>query len=67
MFDKNVKLDIPCPECNHTVKLSIREIERNPSYACPGCQNTINLDASKLTKELGKAEKQIKDMFKKFK
>ena len=62
MFDKNEKLDVPCPGCEHITSITIAEIETNPSYQCAGCGETVNIDASKLTDGLKDAENQINDM-----
>lgn len=64
MFDKNVKLDIPCENCGYETKFSIRDLEKNPSYECSNCGAEINLDASEFKKGLKDAEKMIKDTFK---
>lgn len=60
MFDKSVKLDIPCPECGYETSLSIAKIESNPSYTCGGCKKTINLNAADFKDGLKDAEKQLK-------
>ena len=64
MLDKNVQLDIPCPECGYKTKLSLRKIETNPAYKCLGCSKEINLDASDFNKSLRDAEKKLKSLFK---
>jgi DNA-directed RNA polymerase subunit RPC12/RpoP len=63
MFDVSTKLNIPCTECKREVALTIREIEQNPSYVCPGCKKTIHLDASEFSKGLKEAEKKLKKLF----
>ena len=63
MFDKSVKLDIACPGCGYVTKMSISEVERNPTYICAGCKKEVTVDASELTKGLKDVEKQIKDTF----
>lgn len=63
MFDKE-KVDIPCPECKRVSKMTIKEVKRNPSYACPGCQKTITLDADELTRGIKDAEKKLRKLFK---
>lgn len=67
IINKNAKLDIPCPECGYTTKLSIKEIEQNPSYVCPGCGKTINLNADNFTQGMKDVEKQLKKAFKNIK
>ncbi len=64
MFNKSVKIDIPCPECGYKTKLSLREIESNPTYKCLGCNKDINLNASEFKKSLKDAEDQLKRLFK---
>lgn len=66
MFDKNVKLDIPCPNCGYKTKLTIRDIEQNPTYTCPSCKTVIHLNADEFTKGLKDAENRLKDLFKNF-
>lgn len=66
MFDKNAKLDIPCENCGHETKFSIKELEKNPSYVCSECGTKNNIDASEFKKGLKEAEQMIKDVFKDF-
>ena len=64
MFDKNARLDIPCPECGHKTSMAVREIECNPTYGCAGCGKNVTVDASQFKDGLKDAEKQINDMVK---
>jgi DNA-directed RNA polymerase subunit RPC12/RpoP len=52
MINKNVELDIPCPECGYKRRLKIKELETNPKYVCRNCKKTVNLDSSKFVKDL---------------
>lgn len=67
MFDKSVKLDIPCPGCGFKSSFSIKELEKNPTYVCPGCNQSVTIDANKFTQGLKDAEKQLKSFIKEFK
>lgn len=69
MIDKNVELDIPCPECGYKKRFKIRELETNPKYVCSGCKKIVNLDANKFVKELEdtykNTENKLRDTIKK--
>ena len=61
MFDKNVELDIPCPECGYKKKFKIKELEKDVEFLCEGCKKTVVYDTSKFNKGLKDSEKMIKD------
>lgn len=63
MYNKNESVDIPCPDCKHPKSLTIAEIEKNPTYICEGCKNSITIDGTDLIKGLNKAMKEIDDIF----
>ena len=52
IINKNVELDVPCPECGHKRKFKLKELEKNPKYICEGCKKNINLEGSKFINEL---------------
>lgn len=64
MFNKDVILDIPCLECNYKTKLSIKELEQNPTFICLGCNKSVTINADKFTQGLKEAEEKILKAFK---
>jgi hypothetical protein len=67
IINKNAKLDIQCSVCGYKTKLSIKEIEQNPSYVCLGCAKTINLNADNFAQDMKDAESKLKKAFKNIK
>ena len=69
IINKNVELDVPCPECGCKRKFKLKVLEKNPKYVCEGCKKTINLEESKFINELeitiNNAENSLKDTIKK--
>lgn len=69
IINKNVELDVPCPECDYKRKFKLKDLEKNPEYVCGGCKKTINLKGSKFINELevtlNNAENSLRDTIKK--
>lgn len=62
LFDDQ-SIDIPCPECRKKTARTVAQIKRQPKLTCSGCGGVIDIDAKELLRELDKAEKQARDMF----
>ena len=52
IFDSEMALPIPCPECGHEIEMSIQEMERKPRIACPSCSETGKIDLDDLQQTL---------------
>lgn len=60
MFNRNVGIEVPCPDCKHPNRLTISELETNPSFTCDGCKRTVTVDASEFTEGLAHVEEMLK-------
>lgn len=60
MFNRNVGIEILCPVCKYPNKLTIAELEANPTFCCDGCKRTVTVDASDVTEGLAHVEEMLK-------
>jgi len=61
LFNKNVELELPCPECGYKKKFKIKELEKDVKFICEGCKKKVVYDTSEFNKGLKDSEKKIKD------
>lgn len=61
LFDEQ-SIDIPCPQCGHETKETIRWLRANADYVCAGCGRDIHLERDKLLRGLEDAQNQIADL-----
>lgn len=52
IFDADMALPIPCPECGYEIELSIREMEQKPRLNCPSCSEEVTIDLDDLQQTL---------------
>ena len=52
IFDSDMALPIPCPECGHEIERSIQEMERKPHMNCPTCSEAVTIDLDDLQQTL---------------
>jgi predicted RNA-binding Zn-ribbon protein involved in translation (DUF1610 family) len=60
LIDRDVVLDVPCPGCGYKIKQSIRRLEQNPTFTCPGCKATINFNGDEIRAGFQKIENAMK-------
>ena len=70
MLNKDAKIDILCPKCEHKFPVTIGQVEREEKVTCPKCDSTITLK-SELTKQVEKSirnfQRNIKNISRKLK
>lgn len=65
MVLNNLGVDISCPLCNHQFKVTLGQIQRGETVACPECHKSIKIkpEGDNL-KEIEKSIKDLKDSIK---
>ncbi len=63
MFDE-IEIDIPCPNCDNKLRMTVKKLRTNPILHCKYCSNDIkiNTDTSKFDRETQKVEKSLKKL-----
>lgn len=56
IFDSDMELPIPCPECGYEIEMSIHEMENKPKVTCPSCGEGVTLDLDELEQTLDDME-----------
>lgn len=56
IFDPEMELPIPCPECGNEIEMAITEMERKPTVECPACGETVTVDLDELKGTLDNME-----------
>jgi transposase-like protein len=63
-YNKNVTLDVPCPECQNKQTFTLGELENNPTYICESCKNSVTVNSDKLFEGMSATFSKIEDAFK---
>lgn len=61
MLNKDVEIEIPCPECGYKKKFKIKDLEKDVDFICERCKKRVHYDTSKFNKGLKDSEKMLKD------
>jgi transcription elongation factor Elf1 len=62
---KNLEVDFNCPNCQHRIRVLIKDVVPGRTKKCPSCQSPIQFtgdDGRKVQRELDKLEKTIKKL-----
>lgn len=60
-FLDNSEIDVTCPN-GHTIHVAVGVLRRSPTFTCPNCDATIEVDGSDLDRGMRKVDRAFDDL-----